>query len=232
MVEPTRSLSDFFPDNQTLLPAIVQEPQYGKVLMLGYMNREALERTIETRQVTFFSRSRGRLWTKGESSGHFLVLEEIRWDCDQDTFLILANPVGPTCHTGTDSCFDGRILFRKDYAPAFETLTNLQKLIHDRWSENPETSYVARLLTGPKGQLLKKLVEEAGETMASVFEERPEAIRSEMADLLFHLFVTMERAGITWSGILQILEKRTGKSGILEKQERPGKNTSSAPEEP
>ncbi len=212
---------DLFPDERTLLPAIVQEALHGKVLMLGYMNREALRRTVETGRVTFYSRSRETLWTKGERSGHFLNLAEIRWDCDQDAFLILADPVGPTCHTGTDSCFDGRTLYRNNPEPPFETLFRLQKMIHARWSDNPETSYVAKLLTGPKGQLLKKLVEEAGETMAAVYEEQPEGIRSEMADLLFHLLVTMERAGIPWADVLDVLEKRFGKSGFKEKEGRP-----------
>lgn len=220
MTDHPKNPPDFFQDGQTLIPAVVQDAGHGKVLMVGYMNLSALERTLETRRVTFYSRSRKRLWTKGESSGHYLLLNEIRWDCDQDSFLVMATPLGPTCHTGTDSCFDGRILFRENSTPAFETLESLQKMIHGRWSDSPETSYVSRLLNGSKGQLLKKLVEEAGETMAAVFEENPEEIRSEMADLLFHLLVTMERAGIPWADILRILEKRSGKSGIKEKQER------------
>lgn len=211
---------DFFPESTTLRPAIVQDATEGKILMLGYMNREALEKTLETGQVTFFSRSKKRLWKKGESSGHVLNLTEIRWDCDHDTLLVLAHPVGPTCHTGSDSCFDGRILFRKGTPPSFETLADLQKVIHRRRSENPKHSYVAKLVTGPRGQLLKKLVEEAGETMAAVFEGTTEDIASEMADLLFHLLVTMERTGLLWSEVLAILAKRAGKGGIEEKRER------------
>lgn len=220
MTDPSLTPADFFRDNEALLPAIVQEARLGKVLMLGYMNREALERTIASGLVTFFSRSRGRLWTKGESSGHVLRLSEIRWDCDRDTFLVLADPEGPTCHTGSESCFDGRILFQTGPPPPFETLSGLLDLIHRRREASSETSYVARLLSGPKSQLLKKLVEEAGETMAAVFEGDRRAIASEMADLLFHLLVTMEREEVSWSDLFGILGERTGTGGLAEKQSR------------
>ena len=217
--------TDPFGDDQTLLPAIIQNADSGKVLMLGYMNREALETTLRTGRVTFFSRSKGRLWTKGESSGHFLSVREILWDCDRDTLLVMTDPQGPTCHTGTESCFDGRTLFKAlAPRPAFETLDRLLQVIRDRRTQDPDTSYVARLLSGPTSSLLKKLVEESGEIMAAVYEDNPAAIRSEMADLIFHLLVTMERTGIPWKTVMEELDRRTGKGGLTEKRERLEKN--------
>ena len=212
---------DLFPDSRTLVPAVVQNASSGKVLMVGYMNREALDQTLGTGRVTFFSRSKNRLWTKGESSGHFLELQEIRWDCDADALLVLVRPVGPTCHTGTESCFDGRILFRQEGSrPSFETLDALAAVIRARREESPENSYVSRLLSGPRSALLKKLVEESGEIVAAVYEEDMAAVRSEMADLLFHLLVAMERTGIDWSSVMKELENRTGKGGLAEKRDR------------
>ncbi len=214
-------LPTLFPDGETLRPVVVQEASFGKVLMVGYMNREACDRTIAGGKVTFFSRSRGRLWTKGESSGHFLNLLALRYDCDTDTLLALVRPEGPTCHTGTESCFDGRPLFPESgLRPAFEILGDLAGTIARRRGGDPETSYVARLLSGPRSPLLKKLVEEAGETMAAIYEEDAAGIRSEMADLLFHLLVAMERTRTPWADVLEVLEKRTGKSGLEEKRER------------
>ncbi len=221
----TDGSTDPFGDGRTLIPAIIQNADSGKLLMLGYMNREALETTLRTGRVTFFSRSKERLWTKGESSGHFLAVREIRWDCDRDTLLVMADPEGPTCHTGTESCFDGRTLFQSEApSPAFETLDRLSGVIRDRRTQDPDTSYVARLLSGPTSSLLKKLVEESGEIMAAVYEENPEAIRSEMADLIFHLLVTMERTGIPWKAVMEELERRTGRGGLTEKRERLKKN--------
>ncbi len=218
-------IPDLFPDDRTLVPAVVQNASTGKVLMLGYMNREALGQTLRTGRVTFFSRSKGRLWTKGESSGHFLELRELRWDCDADALLVLARPEGPTCHTGTESCFDGRVLFRREGpGPSFEILDRLAAVIRARRTESPDTSYVARLLSGPRSALLKKLVEESGEILAAVYEENPPAIRSEMADLLFHLLVTMERTGTGWDAVMEELENRTGKGGLAEKRDRAKKN--------
>ena len=214
-------LRTLFPDAETLRPAVVQEIRFGKVLMVGYMNREACDRTVESGKVTFFSRSKGRLWTKGESSGHFLGLVSLRYDCDADTLLAEVRPQGPTCHTGTESCFDGRFLFPDiGVRPAFETLGDLSATISRRRGDNPETSYVARLLSGPRSALLKKLVEEAGETMAAIYEEDVAGTRSEMADLLFHLLVSMERSQTPWEDVLEVLEKRTGKGGLEEKKER------------
>ncbi len=212
---------DLFPDDHSLVPAVVQNASSGKVLMVGYMNREALDRTLNTGRVTFFSRSKGRLWTKGESSGHFLGLQEIRWDCDADALLVLARPEGPTCHTGTESCFDGRVLFRREGPkPSFETLDTLAAVIRARRAESPETSYVSRLLSGPRSALLKKLVEESAEVLAAVYEENTAAVRSEMADLLFHLLVTMERTGTGWDAVMEELDNRTGRGGLAEKRDR------------
>ena len=214
-------LRTLFPDGETLRPVVAQEVRFGKVLMVGYMNREAFHRTVEEGRVTFFSRSRKRLWTKGESSGHFLRLVSLRYDCDGDTLLALVRPEGPTCHTGTESCFDGRLLVPgEEGRPAFETLGDLAGTIALRKDQDPETSYVARLLSGPRSALLKKLVEEAGETMASIYEEDAAGTRSEMADLLFHLLVAMERTRTPWEEVLGVLEKRTGKGGLEEKKER------------
>ncbi|MDB5239800.1 MAG: phosphoribosyl-ATP diphosphatase, partial [Spirosoma sp.] len=163
-----------------LLPAVIQDAQTGKVLMLGYMNREAYNKTIADNVVTFFSRSKQRLWTKGETSGNFLHVRDILIDCDGDTLLIKALPDGPTCHTGADTCFSevnrGKAQF----------LNYLQNLIHDRKINPTDTSYTASLFKKGVNKIAQKVGEEAVELVIEAKDNNDELFRGEAADLLFH----------------------------------------------
>lgn len=185
-----------------LIPAIVQHAETGSVLMLGYMNRRALEKTVESRQVTFWSRSRRCLWTKGETSGAFLRLVEIQTDCDSDALLVLALPLGPTCHRGTDSCFP-----LADPSP-FEFLFALQRLIRKRKKELPEGSYTTELFQKGELQIAKKLGEEAVELLLSPGQGRQRTVE-EGADLLYHLLVFLEQQSIDFAELIrELLERR------------------------
>ncbi len=188
---------------QGLLPAVVQDAADGRVLMVGYMNRQALEETLRCGRVTFFSRSRGRLWTKGESSGHFLQLETVLADCDSDTLLILARPQGPTCHRGTESCFGSG-------APAFgggTFLTFLDDLVQRRRRERPAGSYTTRLFEAGVVRIAQKVGEEAVETVVSVHES-PERTVEEAADLIYHLLVLLAERGLALADVVAELERR------------------------
>ncbi len=172
-----------------LLPAIVQDAISGKVLMLGYMNREALQVTRDTQKVTFFSRSKQRLWTKGETSGHVLQLISIHVDCDQDTLLITANPVGPTCHTGTASCFgDDNFTATENFA----FLARLESIISQRISEKPEGSYTARIWEKGTARMAQKVGEEGVEVALAAVTQDKEHLISESADLVFHLALLLK----------------------------------------
>ena len=170
-----------------LLPVIVQDAVSMKVLMLGYMNREAFEKTMATGKVTFFSRTRNQLWTKGETSGNFLNVEEVYLDCDGDTLLVKAHPVGPTCHRGTESCFD---------TPSEEGfIRKLSALIQQRNKEMPENSYTTRLFIKGVKKIAQKVGEEAVESaIEAVDGNRPRFIY-EAADLLYHYLVLLEQMG-------------------------------------
>jgi len=185
-----------------LLPAIVQDADDGRVLMLGYMNTEALEATRKSGRVTFYSRSKQRLWTKGESSGNHLDLVDILADCDRDTLLVLARPRGPTCHSGTDTCFgDGRI-------PAIGFLADLERTIQARADTAPEESYTARLLAEGTKRCAQKVGEEGVEVaLAAAAGERGE-LESEAADLLYHLLVCLQSAGTQLDSVVETLIKR------------------------
>ena len=191
-----------------LLPAIVQDAQSGRVLMLGHMNEESLRRTLQTGRVVFFSRSRNELWTKGETSGHYLDVVQISADCDDDTLLVLADPVGPTCHKGTLSCFaeaaesaTGRLAF----------LVSLEQTIAKRIAESPEGSYTARLYAAGVGRIAQKVGEEGVETaLAAVSREDPELI-GECADLLYHLLVLLKARNLSLDRVVQELGSRDGK---------------------
>ncbi len=173
-----------------LLPVIVQHAHDGRVLMLGYTNREALALTLQTREVHFWSRSKQRLWRKGESSGHVLQLVSIVADCDRDTLLCQALPVGPTCHRGTPSCFDGA-------ARAQPWLNELEALIAARAGGDPASSYVAKLLAGPPARRAQKVGEEGVETALAAVSGDRDALRGEAADLVFHLLVLLRGADLT-----------------------------------
>lgn len=184
-----------------LMPVVVQHATSGDVLMLGYMNREALQATIESRKVTFFSRTKQRLWTKGETSGNFLNLVDIYPDCDSDTLLALVLPVGPTCHNGTESCFAPA---QSDWGFLFE----LETLLKSRKTADPESSYTARLYASGTKRIAQKVGEEGVETaLAATVNDRAE-LTNEAADLLYHLLVLLQDQDLDLSTIIQRLKDR------------------------
>jgi len=188
---------------ENLVPAIVQNDITGKVLMLGYMNKDALSKTIETEQVTFFSRSKKQLWTKGESSGNVLDLISIELDCDQDAFLVRALPAGPTCHTGTISCFSD-----EDSSNSFHFLSTLETIIKSRKNDSADKSYVAALFEKGAAKIAQKVGEEGVEVaLAHTQNDRAETIE-EASDLLFHLMILLEDADLSLSDITSNLAKR------------------------
>ncbi len=185
-----------------LTPAIIQDASSGRVLMLGYMNKDALEQTFDTGKVTFFSRSKNRLWMKGESSGNVLDVVRIEKDCDQDAILIAANPAGPTCHEGTQSCFG-------DEAPeGLGFLSYLENLIEGRKGADPSTSYTAKLLAGPLNKAAQKVGEEGVETALAVVSEDDAALKGEAADLLYHLLVVLAARDIELMDVISVLQER------------------------
>jgi phosphoribosyl-ATP pyrophosphohydrolase/phosphoribosyl-AMP cyclohydrolase len=185
-----------------LLPAIVQDADDGRVLMLGYMNAEALEKTQASGRVTFFSRSKQRLWTKGETSGNHLELVDIRSDCDRDTLLVLARPLGPACHRGTATCFgDSRL-------PPVGFLASLGRTIADRGDSDPEESYTARLLAEGTKRCAQKVGEEGVEVALAAAAGDRDELESEAADLLYHLLVCLQSAGSDLDSVLETLIRR------------------------
>lgn len=188
-----------------LLPAVIQDAHTGRVLMLGYMNEESLRRTLADGRVVFFSRSRNQLWTKGETSGHFLDVVQVTADCDDDTILVLANPQGPTCHKGTPTCFAEA---RDPAAARIAFLATLEKTIALRITESPEGSYTARLFASGIGRIAQKVGEEGVETaLAAVTREDPELV-GECADLLYHLLVMLKARNLTLERVVQELASR------------------------
>ena len=185
-----------------LLPAIVQHWLSGEVLMLGYMNAEALAQTQASGKVTFHSRSKQRLWTKGESSGHVLALKSIRIDCDADTLLIQADPHGPTCHLGTSSCFGEAV------RPPLGFLAELDALVAQRHAERPAGSYTTRLFEGGMRRIAQKVGEEGVETaLAAVVQDDAELL-GEAADLVFHLTVALRARGLGLADVVRVLADR------------------------
>ncbi len=185
-----------------LIPAIVQDERSGRVLMLGFMTSEALDRTLQTGRVTFWGRSKQRLWTKGETSGNYLKLKEIRRDCDGDTLLVVAEPEGPTCHRGTVSCFGEDHSFT-----ALEFLSYLEGLIRQRKSTMPEGSYTSSLFAKGLAEIAKKLGEEAVELVVSAGQEKRRSIE-ETADLLYHMLVFLAQRNIGLKEVIDELERR------------------------
>ncbi len=185
-----------------IIPAIVQDSRTDRVLMLGFMDPEALEKTREEGRVTFFSRTRNRLWTKGEESGNFLHVEEILEDCDSDTLLIKARPEGPVCHTGSDTCFDE--VNRR--GPEF--LNQLQELIHRRREEMPENSYTTRLFREGINKIAQKVGEEAVELVIESKDQNDDLFLNEAADLLYHLLVLLSAKGTGIGEVVGLLEQR------------------------
>ncbi len=188
-----------FAKQDGLLPALVQDARSLRVLMLGYMNREALAHTLATSRVTFFSRSKQRLWTKGESSGHFLQLVSIETDCDNDSLLVQALPQGPTCHLGRDSCFPS--------APS-NFLGELDALIAAREASRPEGSYTTRLFESGIRRIAQKVGEEGVETALAAVAEGDDALLGESADLLYHLLVLLRAKGLGLAEVQALLARR------------------------
>lgn len=190
-----------------LLPAIVQDAFDGRVLMLAYMNREALARSLETGSVTFWSRSRGTLWTKGETSGNSLKLIEIHSDCDHDCLLVMAVPSGPVCHRNTDTCYDGS---ETAVLPGLAFLSRLEKLVAERDRERPEDSYTTQLLASGIKRIAQKVGEEGVETALAAAAGSQEELANESADLLYHLLVLLRASGMNFAEVLLVLESRHG----------------------
>ena len=194
---------DFNKNTDGLVPAIIQDATTQKVLMLGYMNAEALSTTQTTGKVTFFSRTKNRLWTKGEESGNFLELVSIKEDCDQDTLLIQVNPQGPTCHKGTDTCWE------ESNTSSFGFLSTLGKTIKVRKENNEDDSYVASLFRLGINKIAQKVGEEAIETIIEAKDADEELFLSESADLLFHYLILLEAKGFSLQDIEQRLASRS-----------------------
>ncbi|UXI02118.1 bifunctional phosphoribosyl-AMP cyclohydrolase/phosphoribosyl-ATP diphosphatase HisIE [Photobacterium sp. TY1-4] len=192
-----------------LIPAVIQDATSGQVLMLGYMNDEALAKTLETRQVTFWSRSKNRLWTKGESSGNVLQLDSIRVDCDQDTLLVTATPVGPTCHLGTPTCFDTNApLTGNGTQPALVFLHQLEQVLAERKHADPDSSYTASLYARGTKRISQKVGEEGVEVaLAATSGDKAELV-CESADLLYHLIVLLQDQGLSLSDVMAKLQER------------------------
>ena len=196
---------DFNKDTDGLVPVVVQDNLTAKVLMLGYMNQDALNKTLSEGIVTFFSRSKQRLWTKGETSGNFLNVVEILVDCDGDTLLIKANPVGPVCHTGADTCFDERNQGQAAW------LNHLKTVIRDRHQYPSEHSYTSKLFARGINKVAQKVGEEAVELVIEAKDNNDDLFRGEAADLLFHYLVLLEAKGIDFDDVIGVLRERHSK---------------------
>ena len=188
-----------------LLPAVVQDSRTGKVLMLGYMNADALQATLDSKRVTFFSRSKQRLWTKGETSRNFLALVEVAADCDNDSLLVTAEPHGPTCHTGTDSCFGDDIA---SDASSLAFLTRLESVIAQRITDKPEGSYTARIWAQGPARMAQKVGEEGVEVALAAVTQTDEKLVGESADLLFHLALLLKSRNLSLRDVVGELERR------------------------
>lgn len=190
-----------FEKGDGLLPAIVQDAKTGKVLMLGYMNQEALEKSQAEGKVTFFSRSKQRLWTKGESSGNFLEIVSIDLDCDQDTFLLKVDPKGPVCHTGTDTCF------AEDNMP-INFIDQLESIIWDRKLNPSDSSYTSALLNKGINKVAQKVGEEAVELVIEAKDDNKDLFLGEAADLIYHYLVLLAAKDIELNEVLEVLRQR------------------------
>jgi len=197
-----------FPDyskyKDGLVPVIVQDHETHHVLMLGFMNEEALKKTEESGKVTFFSRTKNRLWTKGEESGNFLHVKQLMLDCDKDTLLIKAHPAGPVCHTGADTCFSERN-HSEDFLLYLEDIINLRKQV------TPAESYVAKLFSQGINKIAQKVGEEAVEVVIEAKDNNEELFLNESADLLFHYLLLLNAKGYKLQDVIEILKSRHSK---------------------
>ena len=185
-----------------ILPAIIQDARSNQVLMLGFMNREAYEKTNREGRVTFYSRTKKRLWTKGEESGNYLQLVEIKEDCDRDTLLVRVNPEGPVCHTGEPSCFG------KSAGNGLEFVRELQDLLKSRKENLPENSYTAKLFSNGVDKIAKKIGEEAVELIIEALDSDDERFLEEAADLLFHMMILLTERGYGLEDVVKVLKGR------------------------
>ncbi len=191
-----------FDKGNGLVPAIIQDSVSGKVLMLGYMNKEAIDKTISLGKVTFYSRSKERLWTKGENSGNFLIFDSMTVDCDHDTVLVKAKPIGPTCHTGRDTCFNET----NDDKLGF--INVLESIITDRKENDSDESYTSSLFRKGINKVAQKVGEEAIELVIEAKDNNDDLFTNEAADLLFHYLILLQAKGFKINDILSVLEAR------------------------
>ena len=192
---------DFTKYADGLVPAIIQDAETNVVLMLGFMNEEAFAKTQELKKVTFFSRSKNRLWTKGEESGNYLLLRDIKADCDNDTLLVKAIPVGPTCHTGADTCWN-------EINESDNFLSTLEKIITDRKNNPSEKSYTSSLFQKGINKVAQKLGEEAVELVIESKDDNKDLFLGEAADLLFHYMILLQAKGFTLDDVIAVLKER------------------------
>lgn len=192
-----------FDPHTGLIPAIIQDENTRMVLMLGYMNQDAFDKTLQTGQVTFWSRSRNALWTKGETSGNFLHLVSWRLDCDEDALLIRARPVGPVCHTGSDTCWD-----ETNTDASYTFLGLLESIIDDRFTNRSEASYTSRLFDKGVNKIAQKVGEEATELVIEAKDDNDDLFIGEAADLLFHYLVLLRHKDIGLTSVIDELKKR------------------------
>ncbi|MGG4491546.1 bifunctional phosphoribosyl-AMP cyclohydrolase/phosphoribosyl-ATP diphosphatase HisIE [Metabacillus idriensis] len=197
-------------DQNGLVPAIVQDAVSKEVLTLAYMNEESLQKTIETKETWFYSRSRQELWNKGATSGNTQEVVGLKYDCDQDALLVLVKPAGPACHTGSYSCFSEQIFgdTKQSKADRFEILNTLEKLIAEREAEMPEGSYTTYLFTEGVDKILKKVGEEASEVIIAAKNRDADELKWEAADLLFHLMVLLREQKLPLDEVLNVLQER------------------------
>jgi phosphoribosyl-ATP pyrophosphohydrolase/phosphoribosyl-AMP cyclohydrolase len=201
MIENLDSI-DFSKSSDGLIPAVIQDNATLQVLMLGYMNKDALEATLASKKVTFFSRSKERLWVKGETSENYLLLEDIFIDCDNDTILVMATPCGPTCHTGSVSCFNSQ------KTPGLSHLGLLDRVIQERIKNPSENSYTHKLISRGLNKVAQKVGEEAVEVVIAALAESREEYLGEMTDLLYHSLILLHAQGMSLDDVAEVIAKR------------------------
>lgn len=211
-------------NEQGLIPAVAQDRFDGQLRMVAWMNQQALEQTLATGKATFFSRSRGKLWVKGESSGNELRVHSVTADCDADTLLLLVEPAGPSCHTGRPSCFFQRVgpggTLTEEAFEVTPFLGELERTIRERQASTAEKSYTRSLLDGGVAKISGKITEEAGELVQALADESDQRVLSEAGDLLFHMLVGLQARGLDLTQVVQALAARAHQSGHAEKASR------------
>ncbi len=208
MSEPTESIEGLRFDEQGLIPAVVQDSDSGHVLMVAYMSRESLERTLATGEVHFWSRSRKTIWRKGETSGNVLRLRSVVADCDRDCLLVRAEPAGPACHTGERSCFFETLAGASPSAELGDALGRLSRVIRERYDSRPEGSYTAELFAKGIPRIAQKVGEESTEVVIAAAQGNGKELAEESADLLYHLLVLWKAVGVEPGAVASALERR------------------------